>query len=182
MDALPGIVVQKYGGSSVADVEKIQRVAGRVAETRARGLRVVVVVSGSLTNHAAVRRRSRSFIGSGGAYSRGGRSCGRGSLDYHRRGGARGGGVGLGAGGGGLRIGGTLIGVGGLGLGVGVSAAQRVPYTEVSSQAGKTTSRLLQYLDPTLDISVGDLLGVRSLKCGRLTASRPPPPSCRHRP
>ena len=51
-----------------------------------------------------------------------------------------------------------------LGLGVGLSAAQRVPYTEVISQNGKTTSRLLSYLDPTLDISVGDLLGVRSLK------------------
>ena len=51
-----------------------------------------------------------------------------------------------------------------LGVGMGLSAAQRVPYTEVSSQAGKTTSRLLQYLNPTLDISLGDLLGVRSLK------------------
>ena len=51
-----------------------------------------------------------------------------------------------------------------LGLGVGLSAAQRVPYTEVTSQNGKTTSRLLQYLDPTIDISVGDLIGVRSLK------------------
>ena len=51
-----------------------------------------------------------------------------------------------------------------LGLGVGLSTAQRVPYTEVTSQNGKTTSRLLQYLDPTIDISVGDLIGVRSLK------------------
>jgi len=51
-----------------------------------------------------------------------------------------------------------------LGLGMGLSAAQRVPYTEVTSQKGKTTSRLLQYLDPTIDISVGDLIGVRSLK------------------
>ncbi len=51
-----------------------------------------------------------------------------------------------------------------LGVGVGLSAAQRVPYTEVTSQNGKTTSRLLNYLDPTIDISVGDLLGVRSLK------------------
>lgn len=51
-----------------------------------------------------------------------------------------------------------------LGLGVGLSAAQRVPYTEVTSQKGKTTSRLLSYLDPTIDISVGDLIGVRSLK------------------
>jgi aspartate kinase len=40
-----GIVVQKYGGSSVADVERIQRVADRVAATRASGQSVVVVVS-----------------------------------------------------------------------------------------------------------------------------------------
>jgi aspartate kinase len=40
-----GIVVQKYGGSSVADVERIKRVAERVAGSRARGKQVVVVVS-----------------------------------------------------------------------------------------------------------------------------------------
>jgi aspartate kinase len=39
------IVVQKYGGSSVGDVERIQRVAARVADTRAQGHQVVVVVS-----------------------------------------------------------------------------------------------------------------------------------------
>jgi aspartate kinase len=39
------IVVQKYGGSSVADAEKIGRVADRVAKTRAAGRRVCVVVS-----------------------------------------------------------------------------------------------------------------------------------------
>ncbi|ATB32418.1 aspartate kinase [Melittangium boletus] len=39
------IVVQKYGGSSVADVEKIRRVAHRVKQTRERGYQVVVVVS-----------------------------------------------------------------------------------------------------------------------------------------
>ena len=39
------VIVQKYGGSSVADVEKIQRVAARVAGTRAQGKQVVVVVS-----------------------------------------------------------------------------------------------------------------------------------------
>jgi aspartate kinase len=39
------VVVQKYGGSSVADVEKIQKVADRVAATRASGKDVVVVVS-----------------------------------------------------------------------------------------------------------------------------------------
>ena len=40
-----GIIVQKYGGSSVADVEKIRRVAARVAQTREGGEQVVVVVS-----------------------------------------------------------------------------------------------------------------------------------------
>jgi aspartate kinase len=39
------IVVQKYGGSSVADVEKIRKVARKVKETRERGYQVVVVVS-----------------------------------------------------------------------------------------------------------------------------------------
>ncbi len=39
------IVVQKFGGSSVADVEKIGRVADRVARTRGEGKQVVVVVS-----------------------------------------------------------------------------------------------------------------------------------------
>jgi len=39
------ILVQKYGGSSVADVEKIRRVAERVAQARERGHQVVVVVS-----------------------------------------------------------------------------------------------------------------------------------------
>jgi aspartate kinase len=39
------IVVQKYGGSSVADVERIQRVADRVAAAKASGQDVVVVVS-----------------------------------------------------------------------------------------------------------------------------------------
>ena len=39
------IVVQKYGGSSVADVAKLQKVAARVMRTRAQGHDVVVVVS-----------------------------------------------------------------------------------------------------------------------------------------
>lgn len=39
------IVVQKYGGSSVADPDKLGRVADRVAATVALGKRVVVVVS-----------------------------------------------------------------------------------------------------------------------------------------
>lgn len=39
------LIVQKYGGSSVADVARIRAVAQRVARTRARGDQVVVVVS-----------------------------------------------------------------------------------------------------------------------------------------
>jgi aspartate kinase len=40
-----GIVVQKYGGSSVADAEGIKRVAQRIVATRKSGKDVVVVVS-----------------------------------------------------------------------------------------------------------------------------------------
>ncbi len=40
-----GIVVQKYGGSSVADVERVGKVADRVAAARALGKDIVVVVS-----------------------------------------------------------------------------------------------------------------------------------------
>ncbi len=40
-----GLVVQKYGGSSVADAEGIKRVAGRIVDTRKAGHDVVVVVS-----------------------------------------------------------------------------------------------------------------------------------------
>src|SRR2546423_7753785 len=39
------IVVQKYGGSSVADVTRIKQVAERVMRTRREGHDVVVVVS-----------------------------------------------------------------------------------------------------------------------------------------
>jgi outer membrane protein len=53
-----------------------------------------------------------------------------------------------------------------LGMGMGVSLAQRVPYIEVSSQSerGEQTSRLLNYLDPSIDVSLGDLIGSRRLK------------------
>ena len=40
-----GIIVQKYGGSSVSDAQSIQRVARRIAETRRSGHEVAVVVS-----------------------------------------------------------------------------------------------------------------------------------------
>ena len=39
------LVVQKFGGTSVADVERIRTVAGRIARMRAAGHEVVVVVS-----------------------------------------------------------------------------------------------------------------------------------------
>jgi aspartate kinase len=39
------LVVQKYGGSSVADAEKIRNVARRIAQTKDKGNQVVVVVS-----------------------------------------------------------------------------------------------------------------------------------------
>ena len=53
-----------------------------------------------------------------------------------------------------------------LGFGTGVSLAQRVPYIEASSAAlGKDpSSKLLQYLDPSLDISLGDLIGALALR------------------
>ncbi|MEE4544659.1 aspartate kinase [Streptomyces sp. V4-01] len=40
-----GLVVQKYGGSSVADAEGIKRVARRIVDTKKSGHQVVVVVS-----------------------------------------------------------------------------------------------------------------------------------------
>src|SRR5690606_6078661 len=39
------LIVQKFGGSSVADAESIRRVARRIVETKAAGNQVVVVVS-----------------------------------------------------------------------------------------------------------------------------------------
>jgi aspartate kinase len=39
------VIVQKYGGSSVADVDKLRRVAERVMRTRAQGHSLVVFVS-----------------------------------------------------------------------------------------------------------------------------------------
>jgi len=42
---MANIIVQKFGGTSVADAERIQNVAKRVVETRKNGYEVVVVVS-----------------------------------------------------------------------------------------------------------------------------------------
>jgi outer membrane protein len=53
-----------------------------------------------------------------------------------------------------------------VGFGAGFSMAQRVPLVEVEDQArrGRATSRFLNYLDPSLDVSVGDLVGAKRLK------------------
>jgi outer membrane protein len=53
-----------------------------------------------------------------------------------------------------------------LGLGVGLSYANQVPFSEQRDQArrGRTSSRLLNTFDPTADFSLGDLLGVASLR------------------
>src|SRR5213596_1468248 len=71
------VVVQKYGGTSVADVEHIRSVAGRIARTRAAGHGVVVVVSAMAgeTNrllglaravaHAPDERESDALVASG---------------------------------------------------------------------------------------------------------------------
>jgi outer membrane protein len=50
-------------------------------------------------------------------------------------------------------------------FGAGFSLAQRVPLTEVRDQSrrGRATNRLLNYLDPSIDVSVGDLVGSRRL-------------------
>src|SRR5438034_551091 len=71
------VVVQKYGGTSVADVERMRSVAGRIARTRAGGHGVVVVVSAMAgeTNrllglaravaHAPDERESDALVASG---------------------------------------------------------------------------------------------------------------------
>lgn len=53
-----------------------------------------------------------------------------------------------------------------LGFGLGLSYATRVPYVEARDQAnrGRDTSKLLNYLDPSVDINVGDILRKKSLK------------------
>ena len=52
------LIVQKFGGSSVADIDRIRNVANRVAEYRHRGDQVVVVVSAmkGVTDRSEERR------------------------------------------------------------------------------------------------------------------------------
>ncbi len=51
-----------------------------------------------------------------------------------------------------------------IGFGAGISYAQSIPYVEARDQMlrGRNTSKLLNYLDPSIDVSVGDLFGIRS--------------------
>jgi len=53
-----------------------------------------------------------------------------------------------------------------LGIGSGLSYAERVPTIEARDQArrGENTNKLITYLDPTVDFSLGDLVGSRALK------------------
>ncbi len=53
-----------------------------------------------------------------------------------------------------------------LGLGVGLSYANRIPLAEQRdlAQRGRSTSKLLQTLDPTIDVNLGDLVGSRALR------------------
>jgi outer membrane protein len=52
-----------------------------------------------------------------------------------------------------------------IGFGAGISYAQRVPFVEAADQLrrGRNTSKLLNYLDPSIDVSVGDIVGVKSM-------------------
>ncbi|HEU4352659.1 MAG TPA: MipA/OmpV family protein [Burkholderiales bacterium] len=53
-----------------------------------------------------------------------------------------------------------------LGFGAGISYASRVPFSEQRDmdRRGRDTSKLLLYLDPTIDLGVGNLFGVRELR------------------
>ena len=53
-----------------------------------------------------------------------------------------------------------------IGLGVGLSWAKDIPFSERRDleAKGQNTSHLLQVLDPTIDMSLGDLIAVRSLR------------------
>lgn len=52
-----------------------------------------------------------------------------------------------------------------VGFGAGISWANRVPYVEARDQAARdrTTSKLLNYLDASVDVNLGDLFGSRRL-------------------
>ena len=53
-----------------------------------------------------------------------------------------------------------------VGIGAGLAYASRIPVSELRDQElrGRDTSKLLLYLDPTIDINLGDLVRARSLR------------------
>jgi aspartate kinase len=59
---MPGLIVMKFGGTSVADAERIKRAARRIVDTRERGSRVVAVLSarGSTTDELIAMAREVS--------------------------------------------------------------------------------------------------------------------------
>ena len=63
------LIVQKFGGSSVRDAERIRNVAGIIADTYKAGNQVIVVLSAQgdttddLIAKAALRRPGRSIPG-----------------------------------------------------------------------------------------------------------------------
>ncbi|MEU2603668.1 aspartate kinase [Streptomyces albus] len=63
----PGLVVHKYGGSSLATPELIRHAAGRVGAARARGERVVLVVSAQGDTTDDLLARARHFAPGGAA-------------------------------------------------------------------------------------------------------------------
>ena len=46
-----GIIVQKFGGSSVANIQKLNQVASKILEEKDKGNDVVVVVSAQRKNY-----------------------------------------------------------------------------------------------------------------------------------
>jgi outer membrane protein len=53
-----------------------------------------------------------------------------------------------------------------IGFGAGLSYARTVPFVEARDQArrGRSTSRLLNYLSPTVDVSIGDIVNAKALQ------------------
>ena len=56
------LLVQKYGGTSMGSVERIDHVASKVAAARERGHQIVVVVSATLTAPVATLAASVAFL------------------------------------------------------------------------------------------------------------------------
>ena len=57
-----GLFVQKYGGSSVSDAERIQRVAERIVATRKDGHDVCVVVSAMAVSYTHLTLPTKRIV------------------------------------------------------------------------------------------------------------------------